>query len=440
MIPTNDLETTKKEIRDLCNIFKDKKTTQPAYNQKNLVKWINKSGFGTSDISNMKNFIFHGKGNMESAKIKKWLAYMQDYKKHIESNEKSDLETKEIQSNKKEKKEVKQPKSNSKLDRYNNKKYYLYFFETRKAEHKNYIGRAVLSIIGDSVSIKDIDPYPSYTGEIKIVKEDNTHLVLRLKIKGDFKEKNLKIIFRITKGDPAPFMIGGYMNIDKYDSIVMGTILAELYTGDQEPTVETIEAGSETYKNLNKYVRKFFHSKDKNFIKTRSKGFFTNDDFVEFFEYQKTKQVINSTTGEEKIFIAYPVRSNESEFVATNKTVSLVAKELGEIFLCKVDFAGTQINVDTGKLPRANTAFKSSIKKMKYYDKFIMIYPDKVASSCLIELGFALMLKKSCTVCYKNLEDLPTLIQETEIIKKVRYKDDVDLLEQITDLGKDVFR
>jgi hypothetical protein len=69
-----------------------------------------------------------------------------------------------------------------------------------------------------------------------------------------------------------------------------------------------------------------------------------------------------------------------------------------------------------------------------------MIYPEKVASSCLIELGFALMLKKSCTVCYKNLEDLPTLIQETEIIKKVRYKDDVDLLEQITDLGKDVFR
>jgi nucleoside 2-deoxyribosyltransferase len=72
-------------------------------------------------------------------------------------------------------------------------------------------------------------------------------------------------------------------------------------------------------------------------------------------------------------------------------------------------------------------------------DRFIMIYPEKVVSSCLIELGFAIAQRKPCTIFYKKKEDLPYMLEDAGMIKKFSYKDDDDLIKKIQKIGLKLF-
>lgn len=65
-------------------------------------------------------------------------------------------------------------------------------------------------------------------------------------------------------------------------------------------------------------------------------------------------------------------------------------------------------------------------------DHFIMIYPVPVASSCLIELGYAIALKKRISILYREFSHLPFMAKNLPSrlrVSLVKYRNLGDALE-----------
>lgn len=414
------LEDFKKEAKLLHDrIINEMDTTTEQFS-----KWVriekNIKGFSPPTISN----IYNGKSkNLKT--IKKYCKLCEEYlnSKHVKEEDISNKFS-----------------NKSKLSLYLNRNYFLYYFETRKAQNENFIGCAILKI-GPSENEISIDnnigdeTSTDYLGTIAMHPRNENHIILRLQTT-NFKEKDLKIIFRITKDKETPMMMGGYMNIDKSEAIVMGTILA-VQTKETELKAGILKPNSPEYKNLNPHIKNFFRTKEKNFIKIRNKGIFNDDDFLEFFKDQLRKPLSKSTTGAGRIFLAYPMSSIKN-FTDLNVTIDKIYEDLQKIFDVEVFYAGKGMMTASDFDP-ASIATDDNFEILKHSDRFLMIYPEKVASSCLIELGYAIAEKKPCTIFYKKIEDLPYMVQEANMLKRFQYTDEVDLLNKIKKVGLKLF-
>lgn len=417
-----------KEVKKLYDIIKNEHGTTA----EQFAQWVKDRGKKTSGFSAATiSHIYTGNGAIKDKnKVEEYCKLCKEFIEGIEQG------TIKVQSS------ISISKK-SKLSLYLNRNYYLYFFETRKAKDDNFIGRVVLKIGATENEVHiynsiegERDNSTNYKGTIMMHPNNDNHIILRLQTT-EFAEKDLKIIFRVLNEKETKYMIGGYMNIDRELSVIMGTIIAERTQVD-DPKPEVIRPQSETYEKLSPHIKKFLYFKDKNFIKIRSKGIFSDNDFVEFFNEQEKKSVVKSNTGEGKIFVAYPM-SSIPNFEDFNIVIKDISEHLQTVFNVTVYFAGNKMTSKNDLKPPL-LVISESKELLDNCDKFLMIFPQSTASGCLIELGYAIAAKKPCTIFYKNLDDLPYMLRdEINLVKKFSYKDDDDLIQKIQKIGLKLF-
>ncbi len=87
-------------------------------------------------------------------------------------------------------------------------------------------------------------------------------------------------------------------------------------------------------------------------------------------------------------------------------------------------------------------AIKENFVKLKQVDSMIVIYPQKLPSSVLVEIGYGLALCKKTVIFYK--EDLPYILKDagTNIahIDSRLYTEFEDIMHIIESNGKDLFK
>jgi nucleoside 2-deoxyribosyltransferase len=116
------------------------------------------------------------------------------------------------------------------------------------------------------------------------------------------------------------------------------------------------------------------------------------------------------------LFIAAPMSGYQSdaEYRRTRGLVmSLIAALKDARPNARIYFAGTGIET-SADFTGQKMAMQDDLAALQRSDVFILIYPEKVHSSVLVEAGYALALRIPTIVLVRRKADLPYLFQEAE--------------------------
>ncbi len=334
-----------------------------------------------------------------------------------------------------------------KLALYLNQVFYLYFFDEDIETKTHCISRAVVTI-GNSnktVKIKNVKSRLStdYLGEFNI-HPVGQHLIFTLRTLNTG-EKNLYMNFIISPEKIPPIAIGQYSNIDKKGALVAGVLVLESIgsldkAADLDLTSKMFKIGTKEFEGLDANIKRFLIQKEKNYLKVTT-GIFDQKDLKEFFiRQEQKKQNLRPTKPKKGIFISAPM-STVSNYESFRKEIILLAKKLKEIFNCDVYFAGSdKETIEHFDYP--SISFSKATYMIDYLDKFILIYPTKLLSSVLVELGWALGTKKSCIVFVKDRNDLPYLLRTFEHpnARIIEYKSIDNIIRLFEKHKKDLFK
>lgn len=326
-----------------------------------------------------------------------------------------------------------------KLGLYLNRRFFFYYWNARTLSNgPASIGRATLEIGTDRNEVKLVAPMGgTYTGSVEMATVDHLHFRFRTM---NTKEKHQSIKFRVGSDQIFPYAVGAYSIIDNYGAVIVGTAILEHYQGAESEFDTRLFPVNEPSPGLDENIREFLRNKDQNYIKIKSEGIFREQDFLKFFEEQSRKERKLRRGGKSGIFIATPMSANVQLFEELRMDVIELQKLLGEIFQTSVYYAGREYDPEVG-FTHALTAIEIDLKKLREADRFILIHPEKVASSTLVELGWALAESKSCVIFYKNEQDLPFLIKGLNLdnIKRTQYEDMRQVKNLVKHLGENLF-
>ncbi|MDJ0601132.1 MAG: hypothetical protein QNJ37_20105 [Crocosphaera sp.] len=111
-------------------------------------------------------------------------------------------------------------------------------------------------------------------------------------------------------------------------------------------------------------------------------------------------------------------------------------------------YAGTDIE-NRAKFQAPSVALRQNFEKMGKSKKFIMIYPEPLASSILLEAGMALALRKDSVWFVHDRDQLPYLLREASNASRQNGLPSIsiyqcpsidDVLKTIEQDGKDIFK
>lgn len=399
----------------LENLFKILKNE---YNKsaKDLASWIKetlkKKGFSEPTITNIRK-------EKKEPKFTQLQAYAQEYIEHCHKvkNEKGKYVSR---------------KSIPKIELYYNRRFFLYFYDEIAITKQPCISRAILNI-GDSekrVSIENVNwgLNTDYQGEVSI-HPDGQHLIFMLRTTKTG-EKNLYMNFVISPELVPPIAVGQYCSIDKKGALISGSIIFERIDNNQRHLeAKTFFVGAPAYEKLNIYIRKFLASKELNYMKVTT-GIYSYEDLRLFFIRQNAKpQKSIHAEVSAGIFIAAPMNSIADEYMAFRNAMIPLVELIKSIFKCEVYFAGEdKLKKEDFSYPPVS--FENNIKILDKMDRFILIYPQRISSSVLVEAGWALKAGKKCLFFVKNEEDLPFLLQNLEYpkVRVIVYEDIKDIM------------
>ena len=143
-----------------------------------------------------------------------------------------------------------------------------------------------------------------------------------------------------------------------------------------------------------------------------------------------------------RAFIAAPMSalSDEATYKQNREAVlALVNHLIKEYGFLDVYYAGKNV-ASKSQFTDSPVALEQDLSALRESDIFILVYPDKVLSSVLIEAGCAIAWGKPMLLLVRNQKDLPYLLQEAEKLDdssqfphiEVRvYKDEKSLKEQV---------
>jgi len=343
-----------------------------------------------------------------------------------------------------EKEENKQQvRLDKKIALYLNQQFCLYFWSWDEKKTASSLGRAILKIgaTPDAVTIAALSH--QYSGRLSLLTGE--HLLIDVKTVNT-REKSLSIKVKIGPDHLHSFALGIYNIIGAHGTIEGGTILLE--------TIKSPEKSSLVPKNfpfdeprpdeINEHIWVFFKDKQRNYVKTPAAGIFEEEDFITFYFKQKQKKQLSNILTVEPgngIFIATPISSNEKAFFEIRDQLVELKKELSEQLKVPVFFAGEQYEEEIGHHSAYMNA-EIDFDNLRRSEYFIMIYPQKVPSSALIELGIALSEMKKCRIYYRNFDDLPLLIRKLnrEHVILDQYQSIFQLRHFLEKYADDVFR
>ena len=154
-----------------------------------------------------------------------------------------------------------------------------------------------------------------------------------------------------------------------------------------------------------------------------------------------------------RAFIAAPMSglSSDKEYQESRATVLALVDHLCENYGLNakdVYYAGKHIDSQS-EFSDVTLALSADLSALDDADVFILYYPEKVASSVLVEAGYALARQKPMILLPKNIEDLPYFFKQASVaspeggkiplIKICEYKTNTKLLGKIDAVFQDMF-
>jgi hypothetical protein len=121
---------------------------------------------------------------------------------------------------------------------------------------------------------------------------------------------------------------------------------------------------------------------------------------------------------QKKLFVATPISSFATEHAYTTfrdwllATLVMLRNEdsIAEVYCAAERVAASQIGGDP------ELATRKDLAALRAATHFALIYPEKVASSVLIELGYALALNQTIVIICRSKADLPFAARAFETI------------------------
>jgi nucleoside 2-deoxyribosyltransferase len=118
----------------------------------------------------------------------------------------------------------------------------------------------------------------------------------------------------------------------------------------------------------------------------------------------------DSTRGNSRgtVFIAAPMSgfSNDDDYKKSRDSILELSRLIKNLGFNGVYYAGANISSNT-EFDEHNLAQESDEIALRKAELFVMIYPEKILSSVLVEAGFARALEKPMLFLVKDKEDLP---------------------------------
>lgn len=118
------------------------------------------------------------------------------------------------------------------------------------------------------------------------------------------------------------------------------------------------------------------------------------------------------------IFIAAPMSGSSESFSyeeSRREILELIGR-LREVHgIGPVYYAGESIETAEGFTDQT-LALERDIAAIRGCGTFVMLYPERIVSSALVEIGYAMALGKPCIVLARDRTDLPFLFGEAEAL------------------------
>ena len=140
------------------------------------------------------------------------------------------------------------------------------------------------------------------------------------------------------------------------------------------------------------------------------------------------------------LFISAPMTSDFSGYRLIRSDVLSVINELEQIGFSRIYYAGQDIE-DISQVDPPAMSVKIDLRALRNSKYFVLIFPKKLASSSLIEAGFALALNIPSIYFYRDIDNLPYMLREVpqSSASKFRYQDQQQLLSLVRRYTREIF-
>ncbi len=113
------------------------------------------------------------------------------------------------------------------------------------------------------------------------------------------------------------------------------------------------------------------------------------------------------------VFIAAPMSAfrDDAEYSANRDQVLQLIEHIKTTHhVERVYYAGLQATSSAEFLDPARS-LQRDMDALRGADVFVMLYPERIASSVLVEIGYAMALGKPCVILARDVRDLPYLLR-----------------------------
>jgi hypothetical protein len=305
---------------------------------------------------------------------------------------------------------------NQKLEWFLGQKFYCYYYRSFESGQgrEDAIGRGVCEIGDSPGSVKlttiGIENQVVYTGSISLP----TPHILSFNLMSETNERHLLIHYHIATGEMHHFAVGTYSNVGNKGEPIAGTsVLEHIPKSDVRLTAVIWRKSDLLYLTIHQNIRRFFTKRNKNYIVTPAKGIFSHEDFDLFFSEQETKTHRERpfTPDKTHVFIASPMSSQIEDYKEIRPYIIEVLHFLRQEAKVEAYYAGEKYDPDTTFRLQTYLETQIDLKELRQADHLFLIHPGRVASSSLVEVGYALGQRKTCHIFTKNRKDLPFLLR-----------------------------
>ena len=260
----------------------------------------------------------------------------------------------------------------------------------------------------------------NYRGTLSLNLENFTDIIGINLYSDPERDKYLHVRMLRSVGPQSGLKLGAYMNRGTKNELVSGSLVFELLRdASVSPEPRFLRGMSEEYRQVDRTICRFLAKKQLNHLSIPS-NISGSKSLYEWVERERRENMIfpdRYMNFEYDAFIAAPFTdladTERQELEATiDEIKSTMAESLGLRNIYSAlggpddhrSFWDDRLVISSEVLNR--------IRRSRY---FILIYPQKVVSTSLIETGWALGSKKPVIVFYKDINDLPS------VLKKPRY-------------------
>ena len=150
--------------------------------------------------------------------------------------------------------------------------------------------------------------------------------------------------------------------------------------------------------------------------------------------------------GTTDVFLAAPMEAADDYAEGRSAAADIIDALRAHCDVDTVFFAGDTIS-DPDHFENPSVGLGRNMPYFRSATRFVMVYPEKVASGVLVEAGLALALGASAVYFVKNRQSLPWILRDTSgandmklgPVRIIEYRDHADLLAQIRTSGLHLF-